>query len=87
MANFNLVFHDFYCINCGGRNLSLPRSKGKLPEKFHRKKLYCRSCQKEINHVECRNDAEAYEFKEAWALGDFKLEASESLEYCAIGGI
>ena len=55
-------------------------------EKFHRKKLYCPHCRVIINTIEVKNDEEAYEFKEAYAKGEFQEEAKLSLEECGANG-
>lgn len=73
--------HDFYCIKCGQRTMTLPRNAGHKKEKFHRKILYCPHCQLTLNQVECRNEYEAYEFKQLFNEGAFENEAEESLSY------
>ena len=78
----NLVLHDFYCIKCGQKNLTIPRRDRRLHGKFHRKRLYCFHCGEEINCIECRSDEEVAEFKEMFERGDFKDEAEESLANC-----
>lgn len=80
MARNKIVMNSFYCINCGKKTLDLPRNRGFQHEKFHRKKLYCFNCKTEINHVECKNDEEVWDFKEDFLNGNFKEEALESLE-------
>ena len=86
MAKGNrMVFHDFYCMNCGNRGWTLPRSTSKLHGAFHKKKMYCRFCQTEVNHIETRSDAEAYEFKMLWEQGAFFAEAQESIRVCKEG--
>lgn len=75
------VSHDFYCIQCGQKIYPLMRKKGTIKKKFHRKRLYCPYCKQEINCIEIRNDAEEFEFKEAFENGDFKEEAQESARY------
>lgn len=74
--------NSFYCINCGKRGLDIMRKASKKKEKFHRKKLYCPNCQKVVNHIECKNDTEVFEFKEDFEAGLFKEEAEESLREC-----
>ena len=74
--------HSFYCIRCGRAGLPLLRPKAKIRERFHRKKLYCCHCKCEVNHIECRDDVDVYEFKEAFANGDFEKELEESLKHC-----
>lgn len=66
--------HDFYCINCGKKTMTLPRNAGHKKEKFHRKILYCPYCHLTINQVECRNEYEAYEFKQDFNMGVYKDE-------------
>lgn len=77
----NYISSSFYCLNCGNRGLPLPRKKSFRHEKFHRKRLYCPTCRIEVNHAECRDDEEVYEFKENFAAGIYKGEAQESIEY------
>lgn len=71
--------HSFYCINCGNKGLDIPRKVSHQYGKFHRKKLYCFYCKKEINHIECRNQAEVDEFKENFENGVYKDECEESI--------
>ena len=78
----NIVIHDFYCIKCGQKSLSIPRNDGRLHGKFHRKKLYCFHCGEEINCIECRNEDEVREFKKSFNKGEFIDEAEESLANC-----
>jgi hypothetical protein len=35
----------------------------------------------EVNHIECRNDSEVYEFKQAFEAGEYKEELEESLAF------
>ena len=84
MANINFASHDFYCINCGGKAMTLMRKMGSQREKFHRKRLYCPWCGKEINCVEIRNLDEKDEFEMSYERGDFINEAKESLDFVRI---
>lgn len=77
----NFKFHSFYCINCGEKIMDLPRTTSHQYQKHHRKVLYCPWCQVTCNAVECRNDSEVFEFKEAFAEGEYKEEAKASQEY------
>lgn len=79
--NKSFIFNDFYCLSCGSKSFSLPRSAGKGHEAFHRKRLYCPNCKREVNHIECRNDEEAYEFRLAYEMGEFVAEAVDSMLY------
>ena len=83
MSYGKIDIHDFYCLQCGERALSCVRPQAHRREKFHRKKLYCPHCKVMTNTVEVKNDFEAYEFKEAFAAGEFQEEAKLSLEECA----
>lgn len=76
-----MEIHDFYCINCGQRSLPIVRRRSLQHEKFHRKKLYCPWCKMTVNHIECKNDEEAYEFKQAFKNGEYIQEAAESIEH------
>lgn len=77
----NIVFNSFYCMKCGNKSYDLPRKKSGQKGLFHRKKMYCPHCKLMINHVECRNDEEVYEFKSDFEEGLFEEEVKESLEY------
>ena len=77
-----MYMHDFYCLDCGNKTFSIPRSEGRLKKRFHRKKLYCLNCKCLINHIECRDDLEAYEFRRNWEAGEYIQEATNSKEYC-----
>lgn len=78
----NIESHDFYCINCGKKGLVLPRQKSHKHKGFHRKKLYCFYCKKEVNMIECKDEFEVEEFLENYANGVYKDEAEESVYYC-----
>jgi len=73
--------HEFYCIKCGRAGLPLARPANRRREKFHRKKLYCIYCKQEVNHIECKNQAEVEEFKENFKNGIYKQECEESLSH------
>lgn len=73
--------HDFYCINCGKKGMPLARKLGKQKGKWHRKKLFCLNCKMDINHIECRNQAEVDQFKQWFAEGKFIEEAKESINF------
>ena len=82
MCRQKMIWHDFYCLLCGKKSLTLPRKDSKKKEKFHRKKLYCLNCQCEVNHIELKNEAEIFEFKQDFEDGIFVEEALESKEVC-----
>lgn len=81
------VMHDFYCLKCGRKGLPVHRRIGHQHAKFHRKKLYCFYCQEEINHMECRTQAEIDEFKAAFERGEFIDEAEESISFIQSSGM
>lgn len=76
-----ISLNSFYCMNCGEKSMDLPRNAGKQHEKFHRKVLWCPHCQMEINHVECRNDAERFEFKNNYTNGVYENEKEKSISF------
>ena len=49
-----LSISDFYCTQCGRKGIPISRIKGREREAGHLKKLFCLTCQKETNHVECK---------------------------------
>lgn len=81
MITMNFDAHDFYCIKCGNKGIPLNRKKSLQHGKFHRKRLYCPFCKIEVNHIECRNQADIEEFKMNFANGDYIEEAQESIEF------
>ena len=83
MSYGKIDIHDFYCIKCGNKGMPCLRPQAHRREKFHRKKLYCPTCGLTVNHIECKNDEEVYEFKEMFANGDFQEEVEISLKECA----
>lgn len=46
MKKRNMVESDFYCMECGGKGIPLPRSKTRQREYGHIKDLYCCQCRK-----------------------------------------
>lgn len=77
----NFTIHQFYCMNCGNRGIDLPRKSGQKRERFHKKKMYCFKCREEINHIECKTEEEAQQFKIDFENGVYINEAKESLAY------
>lgn len=73
--------HDFYCINCGQKNIPLLRSGSQLKGKYHRKNMYCYHCKHTVNHIECRNAEEVNAFLNDYKNGVFKEEANSELSY------
>ena len=79
--------HDFYCLNCGLKSLPICRDCGRKRESFHRKRLYCFHCKQEVNHIEIKNQEEKNEFLEAFENGEFREEATQSLNYVRTAGL
>ena len=77
----NYRTHDFYCLNCGKRNISMMRSRGRMREKGHRKVLYCPHCKENVNHYECFDEGDVWDFKQRFEDGEFVEEAKESIKY------
>lgn len=75
------IEHSFYCMRCGKKVYNLQRRDSHKHEKHHRKKLWCPWCCMEVNTIECRNDEEVYEFREAFEKGAYKEELAESLAF------
>ena len=86
MSYGKIDIHDFYCINCSSRGIPCVRPQAHKREKFHRKKLYCPICGLTVNHIECCNEEEVYEFKRLFEAGEFKEELELSLKECAANG-
>lgn len=81
MRRKEVVYSDFYCLNCGNK-ITIPRSRGFQREKFHRKRLWCIRDRAEVNHVQVRNDEEKAEFFTLLEQGAFVQEAEQSMSYC-----
>lgn len=79
--NKNYQMHRFFCIKCGNEGIPIHRKQGHQHGRFHRKKLYCPHCKVEINHVECKNDEDVYEFRLDFEEGVFADEIEESLAH------
>lgn len=77
----NFESHDFYCINCGTKSISLMRPVSIQRGKFHRKLLFCFHCKHTVNHIECRNDEERKKFYQDFQDGKYIEEAAEELEF------
>lgn len=49
-----MIISNFYCTQCGHKGIPIVRKNNKIREPGHLKKLYCMHCNKENNHVECK---------------------------------
>lgn len=64
--------HYFCCPECGSIT-PLARKVSKRKEKFHKKRLYCYNCKKELNQVECKNQMELDEYKKTLDIDNKKI--------------
>ena len=74
--------HYFYCTQCGEKGIPSARNKGQYKKPGHLKKLYCRNCKKEINHVECieYSSYDSEMFQTEFLSGNFKTDGSRIVE-------
>lgn len=63
MAKLNFIQNDFYCCECGNKGIPIARKINKIKEPGHLKKIFCLNCNKETNHVECR-ELNGYTYKD-----------------------
>lgn len=54
MSTNLITDNEFYCAICHNKGIPVIRRKGAEREAGHLKKLFCLTCGKETNHVECR---------------------------------
>ena len=73
--------HNFYCIRCGKPGIPLARKESFKHERLHRKKLYCPWCKMTVNHIECRDQEDAYVFKTNFEAGNYAEELKECLAF------
>lgn len=85
--NNKMVMNDFYCMNCGKKNMTLPRRDSHQHGRFHRKRLYCFYCKEEVNHIECKTYEDVMEFRENFENGVYEDEAKDSISYVRSRGI
>lgn len=52
--NNRMYISDFYCTECGSKNIGIPRFQGKDREPGHLKSMWCMHCKKETNNAEVR---------------------------------
>lgn len=63
----SLSLSNFYCTKCGCKSIPIFRQAGKEKEPGHLKKLFCLTCQKEMNMVEVKASGK-------YTLDDFWIE-------------
>lgn len=79
MRRFNIIYNDFFCINCGNK-ITLPRKKGHQYKGGHLKKCYCYQCKHTVNFFEAKNRDDVQYFQEAFKANEFVKLAKESIE-------
>ena len=74
---------EFYCTSCGRKGIPILRRIGKEKEPGHLKKLFCIYCNKEVNHVEIRQNGKyTYnDFSLEYNWGNFTKEGERKLPY------
>ena len=77
MKRTSIEIHDFYCLNCGKRSMSLPRKVCHQHEQFHRKNLYCPNCKVTSNNIEVKNEIEKALFLKQYKEGVFDEERNK----------
>ncbi len=80
---YKVIINDFYCTCCGSKGIGIPRVVGKQRESGHLKKIYCLKCQKETNHVECR-ELSHYEYPDflfEFENGNFSETGDRKMPY------
>lgn len=73
---------NYYCLNCGKKNIPIFRKRGRERETGHRKKMYCPYCKKEVNHIECKTLDDLAQFKSDFEKGLFIDEVEDSIAFC-----
>ena len=73
--------NSFFCLNCGEKNVVIPRKKGHQHTSGHRKALYCPWCKNEVNHIECKTPEDVIEFRANFKEGVYKDEAANSISF------
>lgn len=84
MRRTNTIPSDFYCTQCGNKNINVWRNKGKEREAGHLKKLYCFTCGKEVNNVEIKPNASKYTFEDfcvEFEYGNFNEDGTRKIKY------
>ena len=67
----NYVSSTFFCTQCGNRGIPIPRSKDRMREKGHLKRLYCTYCRRVVNHVEISDKYSEEDFRKEYEVGAF----------------
>lgn len=78
-----LQISDFYCTQCGNKNIPIIRQEGQKREPGHLKKLFCLYCAKETNNVEIKYPSQ-YTLDDFWIefnYGNFDAEGNRIEKY------
>ena len=84
MKRLNIISSDFYCTQCGTKNIPVYRTKGQEREAGHLKKLYCYTCEKEQNCVEIKPNSGKYTFSDfliEFEYGNFDENGNRKMKY------
>ena len=89
MATNLITGNEFYCCICGSKGIPIIRKKGSEREAGHLKKLFCLTCQKETNHVECREwDGYTYDdFIIEFKHNNFTEDGRRKMPYSELKGL
>ena len=81
MRTNNAVMSEFYCSQCGTKGIPIWRRRGR--EAGHLKKIFCLKCQKETNHVECKENThyDFCDFKIEYEYGNFTEDGLRKMPY------
>ena len=73
-----ILDHDFYCTCCGKKGIPVSRDKRRARERGHLKKLYCLTCNKEVNHVEVIENSkyDKQKFNDEFQSGNFDSQGN-----------
>lgn len=61
----NISLSDFYCTRCGNKGIPVFRTIGQEREPGHLKKMFCLTCQEEVNMAEVRSVGK-YNLEDFW---------------------
>lgn len=89
MTNY-FTFDDFYCTNCGKKNISVARRLGQQREPGHLKNLYCPYCKQEHNAVEVKEHCLNYtveDFFLEFNNGNFNEDGTRKMPFKKFKGV
>jgi hypothetical protein len=68
---------EFYCAECGNRNIPIGRNTSKKRGKKHIKDLYCVHCKKITKNIELNEKYTLNDFRNDYNKGEFKQYESK----------